>query len=217
VAADVGLREVADVGARECDPPPLGVHEAQQEVHDRRLAGARRAAQRDVPAGGEPEVDAVEDGGLVGGVARADALERQLRGARRRGQGDIGIADRGLAIGQVEDPAPGGQDAVPQRREVRAAPGPGDDARQQRRLRQHEHGAQHAQHGVGHERRADRTGTLQEPTVETSHSRVDTMTFGYSCANRLPMRNAIVRASTTKVHSRPGGPCTPSRSSAGRR
>jgi hypothetical protein len=113
VAADVGLREVADVGARECDPPALRVHEAQQEVHHRRLAGAGRAAQRDVPAGGEPEVDAVEDGGLVGGVARADALERQLRGARRRGQGDIGIADRGLAIGQVEDPPPGGRDARP--------------------------------------------------------------------------------------------------------
>ena len=119
VAADVGLREVADVGARERDPPALGVHEAQQEVHDRRLAGARRAAQRDVPARGEPEVDAVEDGGLVRGVARTDALERQLRGTRGRREGDVGIADRRLAVGQVQDPPPRGQDARQPARRLR--------------------------------------------------------------------------------------------------
>ena len=60
-AADVLLAVVAQVAAPERDAPALGVEEAEQQVHDRRLARRRsRPTSATRPPGLEPQADAVE-------------------------------------------------------------------------------------------------------------------------------------------------------------
>ena len=57
-AADVLLPVLAHVAAGDRDAALLRVEEAQQEVRDRRLAGAARPDERDPRAGLEPQVEA---------------------------------------------------------------------------------------------------------------------------------------------------------------
>ena len=61
-AAHVLLAVLAQVAAGERDAALLGVEEAQEQVRDRRLAGAARPEQGDAAARLEPQAEAVERG-----------------------------------------------------------------------------------------------------------------------------------------------------------
>src|SRR5262249_27592232 len=106
-APHVLLPVLAQVAARERDAAGLGVEEADEQVDDRRLAGAARAAQPDPPARLETEIRAVEHKRLAGGVAGADVLERDRERRRRQWYRRVGVCDCRLAIGQLEEPLTG--------------------------------------------------------------------------------------------------------------
>ena len=52
-----------DVVAADRDPAGLGVEEAEEEVHDGRLASTALADERDAAAGLDPEVEVLEHSG----------------------------------------------------------------------------------------------------------------------------------------------------------
>ena len=106
-AANVLLSILAHVATAERDAAGLGVEEADEQVRDRRLAGAARPDERDPAAWLEPEIDAVEREWVARRVARADAFERDRERLRRERHGVVGVCDRGLAVGQLEEPLPG--------------------------------------------------------------------------------------------------------------
>ena len=116
--ASVGRqREVAEVGAVGGHPPGAGVVEAGQQLHDRRLAGARPPDESHRLPRSDGQVDPIE-GPLPGpAVAEPDGLEterpgqiaghrraRRLRCAHRGGQqvGQLHRRRPGLLVG-VED------------------------------------------------------------------------------------------------------------------
>ena len=97
-APDVVLPELADVAAAERDAALLGIEEAQQQVRDRRLAGAARPDERDPPSRLEPEVEAAQRRRLARRVAGGHALERDGRrqlAARAAARRDRGPPARG--------------------------------------------------------------------------------------------------------------------------
>ena len=101
------LAVVAQIAAGERQPAPLGVPEAEQEAHDRRLPGAARADERDAAAGREAEVDAVQRGVLAGCVAGVDALERDRERPARSRRGVRGVDDarrRGPVSSRIRRP-----------------------------------------------------------------------------------------------------------------
>ena len=94
---------LADVAVVDQDRAPLGVPQAQQEVHDRRLAGARGAGERQELPAADPEGDLAErrPPRLVGerDVGEAHALDRPRQ---RHGVG--AIADLGCRVEDFENP-----------------------------------------------------------------------------------------------------------------
>ena len=73
----------------------LGIEEAEQQVRDRRLAGAARPDERDPPAWLEPQVEAAQRRRLSGRVAGGDTLEGHDRGKRGAGRGSAGSRTAG--------------------------------------------------------------------------------------------------------------------------
>ena len=72
-------------------PPALRIEEPEQQVGDRRLAGAARPEQRDALAGLEPEADSVDRGTrLARGSARATSSSATANGHSGPGAGPIG-------------------------------------------------------------------------------------------------------------------------------
>ena len=73
------LRHVRDVLAVDRDAAGLRVVQAQQQVHERRLAGSGPADEPDALAGPNREIQVLHDGGRVDApVAEAQALESNL-------------------------------------------------------------------------------------------------------------------------------------------
>src|SRR5690606_13159897 len=86
------LRDLGDVLPVDRDPPRLNVVEAEQQVHERRLAGARAADEADLLAGADLERQVLYHAGLRG-VVEAHVLEADLAAghdelARIRAVGD---------------------------------------------------------------------------------------------------------------------------------
>ena len=73
---DVVLAVLAHVQSGQGHATVVRVEEPEQQVRDRRLAGAARTEQRDPVAWLEPEADAVECRSLRARVPRGDAVER---------------------------------------------------------------------------------------------------------------------------------------------
>ena len=75
-APDVVLAVLANILSGHRHPAALGIEEPQQQVCDRRLAGAARTEQRDPLARLEPEADAVDRGALLTRIPRRHTFER---------------------------------------------------------------------------------------------------------------------------------------------
>ena len=79
--ADIGaqrvLRDVGDVGAVDRDDAALAVVEAQQQVDDGRLAGARAADETDLLARTDVQVELVDDAAVLAVVER-DIVEADV-------------------------------------------------------------------------------------------------------------------------------------------
>ena len=77
-------RQVAQVDAVEQDAALVGVVEAGQQLHQRRLAGAVLAHQRDRLAGRDVQVDAAQRRLGGAGIAEVDVAQLDLGAAHRR-------------------------------------------------------------------------------------------------------------------------------------
>ena len=104
---DVVLAKLADVVARERHTALLRIEEAEQEVRDRRLAGAARPDERDPPARLEPQIEAAQRRRLSRRVAGSNTLEGHDRGKRGRRARLGGIAHGRLAVDELEHAAAG--------------------------------------------------------------------------------------------------------------
>ena len=90
-------------------PASLRVEEAQQQIRDRRLAGAARPDERDPPARLQPEVEAGQRRRLARRIAGGHALERDGRRELGHGTRPGRVPDRRLAVDQLEH-APAGRE-----------------------------------------------------------------------------------------------------------
>ena len=75
-APDVVLPQLTHVPAADRYPALLWIEKAQQQIRDRRLAGAARPDERDSPPRLQPEVEAGQRGRLARRIAGGHALER---------------------------------------------------------------------------------------------------------------------------------------------
>ena len=94
--ADLGERQGAQIVAAQQDAAAVGIVEAQQQAHDRRLAAARRPDQPQPLARLGAEGEPVMHGAPRAGIGEAHVLERdggrqRLVEAGRRRIGDVGL------------------------------------------------------------------------------------------------------------------------------
>jgi acyl-CoA reductase-like NAD-dependent aldehyde dehydrogenase len=66
--------KLAQLDRVEREPAPCGVAEADEQLGERALPAAARARERDVLAGGDPQMEVLEHPGTVGFVAESDVL-----------------------------------------------------------------------------------------------------------------------------------------------
>ena len=107
--AEVVLPVVAQVSLAERDAPPLGVEEAEEQIHHGRLARSTGPQQRDPAPGFEAEAEAVQHEWLLRRVTSTHVVERHHE--RRRGDGGRlrGVGNRGLPIDQLQYPPAGAE------------------------------------------------------------------------------------------------------------
>ncbi|MFO1080005.1 MAG: hypothetical protein U1E23_05175 [Reyranellaceae bacterium] len=92
--ADLRERQGAQVVAAQPHAALVGIVEAQQQAHDRRLAAARRPDQAQPLAGGGAEGEAVVHRAARAGIGEADRLELDGRGQWRGERLRCGIGDQ---------------------------------------------------------------------------------------------------------------------------
>ena len=101
--ADLGKRQGAEIMAAQQDAAAVGIVEAQQQAHDRRLAAARRPDQPQPFARLGAEGEPVMHGAARAGIGEAHVLEfdggrqRLVEAGRRR------IGDAGLVVQDAVD------------------------------------------------------------------------------------------------------------------
>ena len=131
----------------------LGVPEAQQQVGDGGLAGARRSDQRDRRAGRHVEVDIRQRRTLPARIGEAHMLEAHGRAAARRGGNARAVGDRHRLRMHHMQPACGCN------RIGKLAADLGDLGNRQERRDRHQHQQRQQRRrdpAVHHQRRADR-------------------------------------------------------------
>ena len=188
-------RREHDDRAREVDRGRPGDHRDRHDAGQddlREVLREPRLERLDAADRGRRDLAALHAVQRGGGVVQPAADERhpQVAQDRRRGPAPDDLESPG-------QPRPCGdhcderRELALQRGQVGAAPGARDDARQQRRLREHEDGTEHPEHGVGHERRTDRSGALQQAPVE-SHSRGESTVDCGGSSSVIPILSATV-------------------------
>ena len=125
--AHVLLAVLAQVVPADGDPALSGSRKRSRRFEHGCLAGAARADQGDAPTRLEAQVEAAQDG-LLGAVARGDALEGDGRPADGRGRGSAGSRTSGSrsTVSRTRRPAASAPESS------RAAPGSGTTARMTR-------------------------------------------------------------------------------------
>src|SRR5439155_20819266 len=102
LAAERGLRDVANVGPVDRYPAVCRVVKAGEQLRDRGLAGARVADQSDGRAGGDVEIDPVEDL-VAAAVPEPDMLEADMALDPRQVACSLGVAHLRLLVEHGHD------------------------------------------------------------------------------------------------------------------
>ena len=97
-------QQVADVDPVEGDPAGVDVVEAGDQAGQRRLARAGRPDDRHRLAGGDGEIEAVEDGVGVRGVGEPHPLEADLAGPGRQSLRTGPVGDHGGGVEDLANP-----------------------------------------------------------------------------------------------------------------
>ena len=154
--------------------PSLGIEEAQQQVRDRRLAGAARPDERDPPPRLEPQVEAgATQAAPAARSARSRPRARRPPGARARGSGPAGsrIAGSRSISSSTRRPAASvaesSRAAAAQRRDA------SNDASASSATRRHEHAVERtalASDGEHARRRSGPATRIESPSARPAAS-----------------------------------------------
>ena len=96
------LPKLTEVVAAESDPSLRRIEEAEEEIDDRRLPGAARPDERDLPSGRQCEAEIVEHRRPERRVRGADSLECECRPHGDAGRGTRRVAHGGVSLGELE-------------------------------------------------------------------------------------------------------------------